>query len=79
MELMQRLSPYSQKYKVVEVAGLMVTVPVVDDLDDTALLEQIRYFLEGEDFEYVEHLCTEAQRRNLQVKHLFKTENPVKK
>jgi len=69
---MQRLSPYSQKFKTITVEGHVMVVPVVDDLDDDQLLEQLRHFIDRGDFEYCEHLAAECALRNIDVSEVFK-------
>lgn len=67
---MERYSVYAQRFKVVKVFGTSsyVTKYIFDDLSDEELTKQFYYYLDREDFEYLEEVIAEATLRNMKFK-----------
>lgn len=59
---------YSEKWKVVDLAGIPTLIHVTDDLTDKELIEFFRIAIEGENYEYAESLQAEANSRNFEIK-----------
>lgn len=57
----------SKKAGAFEIDGHQVIDCVVDDLDDQALQDSFRIYLEKEDYEYCQALCIEADRRGFKL------------
>lgn len=65
---MPRKHSYSERFKVINVEGLAVTVYVTDDLTDEELAEHFCTALNKENYEYCEALAAEAAHRSIELK-----------
>lgn len=65
-----RINKLSQKFKLVKVADDYILMAVMDDLSDEELRDQFAYYLNREDFEYLEQIVAEATLRGIKFKML---------
>lgn len=59
---------FSQRFEVKDIGGEPMLFVVTGDLSDTDLRRQFEYYLEKENFEYLEHLVAEATLRGIKFK-----------
>jgi hypothetical protein len=62
---MKRKYRLSKMYTFVDVAGNKILMPVFSDLSDEDLRTQFNFYLEREDFEYMEQVVGEAALRGI--------------
>lgn len=66
---MERKHPMAKRFRQVEVApGIVLFLPVVNDLDDGQLQLHFDKALSDEDYEYAQALQAEATHRDFQLK-----------
>lgn len=65
---MTRKYKLSQMFHAKDIAGTMMILPVFSDLDNDELQEQFEFYLERENFEYLEQLVGEATFRGIKFK-----------
>lgn len=73
---MQRRYPISKLMVLKEVAGNPVLLYVLSDLSDSDLKTQFYYYLEKEDFEYLEQIVAEATLRGIKFNVNKKKKKP---
>lgn len=66
---MNRIRKYwfSKYYTVVDFWGTEMLMPVFSDLTDLQVRAQYNYYLEREDYEYLEHVVGELKLRGIEL------------